>query len=227
MRPADIEAVIVRNTVLWNVAPCGLVKVYHVLEDSTVSIFSVKESANRKEFLLSACLFSIFLYFLLICVTSSVSGCYSVGWYVDWWVMNCTGFGRKRSWLYLREYSSICLAGLRNTMKNFSQDRHCPVWDSNRKPPEFKCMLLSSLSPIFLWRHKFFYTKLCGSILSPTYSSILCFVFPPFRWIWHSCDFITEATGRNYWLRCCSATCGVCSHPAFPGRFLHGFRCSQ
>jgi hypothetical protein len=71
----DIEAVMavsVGNTVLWIVAPCSLVEIYRILEESSFSIFSLEESPNQKSFfffLLASFLTevdSIFLYYLMI-----------------------------------------------------------------------------------------------------------------------------------------------------------------
>jgi hypothetical protein len=55
--------------------------------------------------------------------------------------MHCKGCGRKRSWLNLRYYTSICLEVLK---KNISQDNRSPGRDLNPGPPEYDAGMLTT-----------------------------------------------------------------------------------
>jgi hypothetical protein len=54
----------------------------------------------------------------------------------EWWIrkdVKESGCG-----LILRYYVGICLQGLRNTIKNLSQDGRCPGWELNPEPLEYE-----------------------------------------------------------------------------------------
>jgi hypothetical protein len=58
----------------------------------------------------------LFIFSLLTTLCQQLRLC-SVEWRDDKWMMNCKRFGRKRFWHNLRYYISICLEGMRKTMK--------------------------------------------------------------------------------------------------------------
>jgi hypothetical protein len=59
--------------------------------------------------------------------------------------MNWKEYGRKQSWPNLRYYPGICLEGLRETMKNVSQDSQSAGQDLKPGPSEYKAGVLTAL----------------------------------------------------------------------------------
>jgi hypothetical protein len=75
-------------------------------------------------------------------------------------LMGWKGFGRKQSWPFCRHYSGICLEGLRETMRNTSQDSWYPDWYSNQIPLNtsevlcYWCVFLFQQLALCKWLHK-------------------------------------------------------------------------
>jgi hypothetical protein len=61
-------------------------------------------------------------------------------------MVNWKGCGRKHSWPNLRYYPKICQEGLRENMKNFSQDSQCPGQDLNPVSPKYEAGVLTTRS---------------------------------------------------------------------------------
>lgn len=78
---------------------------------------------------------------------SSWNTLYSVEWYDERWMMDWSGYGRKRSWPKSRYYPYMCLQELRRTTGNLNQASRCPGRDSNRSFPEYHFKLLPLCQP--------------------------------------------------------------------------------
>jgi hypothetical protein len=72
----------------------------------------------------------------------------------EWWIIKYKGYGRKRSWPYLRYYPSTCLEGLSKTMRNLSQDRQSPGRDLYPGLHEYEARVLTTWPrhSVFTWR---------------------------------------------------------------------------
>jgi hypothetical protein len=54
------------------------------------------------------------------------------------YIASNVGMMVTNEWLNLRYYPSVCLEGLRITMKNLGQDSWSPSRDLNPRPPEYE-----------------------------------------------------------------------------------------
>jgi hypothetical protein len=79
----------------------------------------------------------------------SVMRLYGVRWWDDWWMgrdLERSGHG------LIQVYTSICLEGLRKTIKNLGQYSWCPNRDLNQAPIKYKFQTLLLDQPVkFHW----------------------------------------------------------------------------
>jgi hypothetical protein len=80
------------------------------------------------------------VYSTVLSVTQAIQ-CQMVRWFMN---MSWRGYGRSDHGLI---DLSICLEGLKKTMKSLSQDGQYPGWDSNWAHPEFKSRVLPLYKP--------------------------------------------------------------------------------
>jgi hypothetical protein len=89
-------------------------------------------------------------------------------------MLNCKGFGRKRSWPNLRHYPGILVEGLREIIKNLSEDSRSQDRELNLRPPEYEAGVFTN-QPRRSVRHSrktaFTKNKLLKQILSDSRKS--------------------------------------------------------
>jgi hypothetical protein len=86
---------------------------------------------------LSIILIPSFLIFVGYLKALSISRSYSVKWWDEqWWMLHQKGFGEK---LWRNLHTTPTLArGIEENRKNRQENRQCPNWGPNHKPPEYE-----------------------------------------------------------------------------------------
>jgi hypothetical protein len=87
--------------------------------------------------------------YLFAVYLTTLSVLQTVGLYrqvTGWWIMNCKGYERYRSWFNLWYYPWICLEALRNITINLNHESWSPSRDLNPGPLEDEAGVLTTVS---------------------------------------------------------------------------------